>query len=88
VHHDCLCGPGRLSYDEGEDEESFEWVDFRELTDKEVRQHPSHIVVQSRPPPAPRPPATPAAAAKTGSADPEQVCYSLPQCCHAHVYIG
>ena len=88
MRHDNLCGSGRLSYDEGEDEESFEWVDFRELTDQEVRQHPSHIVVQSCPAPAPRPPATPAAAAKTGSADPEQVCSSLPQCCHAHVYIG
>lgn len=71
----------RLSYDEGEDEESFEWVDFRELTDSEVRQHPSYIVVQPRPPPAAAAasaPSTsaakpPAKAAKAGYSNPEQV---------------
>lgn len=44
----------RLKYDEGEDEESIEWVDFRELTVDEIKQHPAYPVVQ-RPPAAPRP---------------------------------
>ena len=79
AHCDQCCGCGRLSYDEGADEESFEWVDFRELTDQEVRQHAAHIVVQSRPPTAPRPPPTPAAAPKSGATDPEQV--SILPCC-------
>lgn len=74
----------RLSYEEGEDEESFEWVDFRELTDDEVRQHPSYPMVQPRPPPttaalpAPAPSASaakqPAAkAVRAGASNPEQV---------------
>ena len=66
-----------MSYDEGADEESFEWVDFRELTDQEVRQHPSFPVVQPRPPPAPKPQPPPASDAKpptkAASSDPEQV---------------
>lgn len=73
--HDMPFGGPRLSYDEGEDEESFEWVDFRELTDQEVRQHPSYVVVQPRDPPAPS--ATAAAAGKpapkAGSSNTEQV---------------
>ena len=84
---DCASGCGRLSYDEGGDQESFEWVDFRELTDQEVRQHPSYIVIQPRPPPAPRPPAAPASAAKAGSADPEQVGFLLASCCSAAVVL-
>lgn len=59
-------------------------MDFRELTDDEVRQHPSYPVVQLRPPPiaaalpAPAPSASaakqPAAkAVKAGPSNPEQV---------------
>ena len=76
VHH-VYFGLCRLSYDEGEDEESFEWVDFRELTDDEVRQHPSYIAVQPQPPP-PHPPGPSASAAakpapKAASSNTEQV---------------
>lgn len=72
--HDMPLGGPRLSYDEGEDEESFEWVDFRELTDQEVRQHPSYVVVQPRPPPAPAPSAAAGKPApKAGSSNTEQV---------------
>ena len=74
-------GLRRLSYDEGEDEESFEWVDFRELTDEEVRQHPFYIVEQPRAHPAPAPPASAATkpAPKAGSSNTEQA--SLHCCC-------
>lgn len=81
-------GLRRLSYDEGEDEESFEWVDFRELTDDEVRQHPCYIVVQPRPPHHPAPAHAPSASAaakpapKTASSNTEQV--SLHCCCLQH----
>lgn len=71
----------RLSYDEGEDEESFEWVDFRELTDDEVRQHPSYIVVPPHPP-APSASAAANPAPKAGSSNTEQV--SLHCCCLQH----
>lgn len=77
----CAC---RLSYDEGADEESFEWVDFRELTDQEVRQHPSYPVVQPRLPPAPKLQPTPAPdpkpAAEAASSDPEQVKLTIAAC--------
>ena len=78
IHHMHLYpfGVSRLSYDEGVDEESFEWVDFRELTDDEVRQHPSYIVVQPRPPPVLAPSASAAKpAAKAGSSNTEQVSF-------------
>lgn len=74
----------RLSYDEGEDEESFEWVDFRELTDDEVRQHPSYPVVQPRAHLGTAPSASTAKnpALKAGSSNTEQV--SLHCCCLQH----
>ena len=74
-----LFGLCRLSYDEGEDEESFEWVDFRELTDDEVRQHPSYVVVQPRLHPAPSASAAVKPALKAASSNTEQV--SLQCCC-------
>ncbi len=40
----------RLVYDLGTPDESFEQVDFRELADDEIRQHPTHAIF---PPPSP-----------------------------------
>lgn len=70
----------RLKYDEGEDEESIEWVDFRELTVDEIKQHPAYPVVQRPPaaarptPPVPSPTPRPHEASTTGrNAGAEQV---------------
>ncbi|KAK9851880.1 hypothetical protein WJX84_003835 [Apatococcus fuscideae] len=50
----------RLVYDRGTPDESFEFVDFRELADDEIRQHPSHPIF---PPPSPEAPMVAIAAA-------------------------
>ena len=58
-------------------QESFEWVDLRELTDEEIKPHSAHPLPVFKPPPAPLPLAlslaAPIAALVPGTT-PAQVC--------------
>ncbi|CAL8466956.1 g6492 [Coccomyxa elongata] len=45
----------RLIYDADTDKESFEWVDFRELTDEEIKPHSLHPLPLPKPAPVPLP---------------------------------
>lgn len=84
----------RLKYDEGEDEESIEWVDFRELTVEEIKQHPSCPVVQRPPvPPRPTPPVAPRPApgphdaprsGRNAAVSAEQVGFKVRNCGFVH----